>query len=109
MSYMIEGKWIGYRSSQDHVVHRTYGHSKKFADKVLAIGYGIRFTDGTTLELNVVERRRPKKYNEIHGYDDLIRDCADLGVSSVSEVIAGRRKAIMGDSEKNVSELFASF
>lgn len=86
MSYMIEGRWRGYTSSQDCVVHRTYGHSKKFAAMVEALGYAIYFTDGTALLLTVAKRRAPKKYNTVNGYGDLIRRCAYAGVNSVSQL-----------------------
>ena len=83
--YMIEGIWIGYRSSQDHVVHRTYHRKsdKKFVERVKALGHSITFTDGTSLRLTVSEVTH-KTGREIHGYDSLIRDCAYAGVNSVA-------------------------
>lgn len=82
MAFMIEGEWSGYSSSQQRICHRTY-HGKKFAELVKAIGYAIRFTDGTLLILNVKEVPR-RKNDEIHGYDELISKCAYRGVNSVA-------------------------
>lgn len=100
MPFMIEGEWRGYRSSQDHVVHRTFTSNRKWAERVKAIGYGIEFSDGTMLILRVTEfkGRRKSNWREIHGYDALISDCARYGVHSVIAVNAAR------DLEKTARE-----
>lgn len=96
MAYMIEGEWSGYRSEQQHVVHRTFGHKKEFAERVKKIGYGIRFTDGTLLILRVKEySHKPKSLPEIRGYASLIEDCAYAGVDSVDALYAKRKQAEM--------------
>lgn len=83
--FVIEGTWTGYRSSQQRVCHRTVhdGALKKmreWAEKT----HSIRFTDGTSLLLNVRDCKRRECVTEIHGYDSLIRDCFVFGVNSVS-------------------------
>ena len=92
MPWMIEGEWLGYRRNQDRVVHRTFGHDKKFADRVMALGYGIRFSDGTTLRLYVKAYRGRPKAETINGYTSLIKDCAYAGVDSVDALYAKRKE-----------------
>lgn len=85
--FVIEGEWSGYRSSQQRVVHRTvhagsYRQLRAWADKTHAIYY----TDGTALYLSVRDVEPRERVKEIHGYDSLIRDCANAGVTSVMEL-----------------------
>lgn len=82
-SWVIEGEWSGYTSSQRRVVHRVYERSKDFADKVQKLG-SIIYTDGTALYLSVKPHRGRKVEREIHGYDSLIRDCIAKGVNRVA-------------------------
>lgn len=82
MRYVIEGEWLGYRSSQDHIVHREVA-SLKYAQRVMQIGYAITFTDGTSLRLTVRPANPREKVKPINGYGSLIRDCAWYGVNSV--------------------------
>jgi hypothetical protein len=90
---MIEGEWTGYRSSQQRVAHRHYTASKKEAESVESIGYGITYTDGTTLILRVVEVKGRKKLPVIDSYRSLINDCRLAGVSSVQALIDRREAA----------------
>jgi hypothetical protein len=82
--FVIEGVWLGYRSSQDHVVHRqVYPGSRQqlraWADKTFAITY----TDGTRLQLSVRDCKPRERVQEIKGYTSLIEDCARHDVTSV--------------------------
>lgn len=80
----VEGEWSGYTSAQCRVVHRMYC-SDKFAEKIKALGYGIRFTDGTYLILRITKVPRRGK-DVIRSYDDLIYKCINAGVNSVAEL-----------------------
>ncbi len=82
--FVIEGEWLGYRSSQDRIVHRTvhkaaYKALRAWAEKTHAIVY----TDGTRLRLSVRDCKPREKVQEIHGYDSLISACCRHDVSSV--------------------------
>jgi hypothetical protein len=82
--FIIEGEWTGYQASQQRVVHRTVHHGRErdlraWADRTHAITY----TDGTRLLLTVRDANPGERVTEIHGYDDLIRDCARENVTSV--------------------------
>ena len=99
MTYMIEGTWIGYRPGQDRIVHREYSSNAKFVERVRAIGYGIRYTDGTTLILSVTEAPRRGRKPAINGYTSLIRDCASLGVNSVVALAEARKAATLTPGE----------
>ncbi len=81
-TFLIEGQWSGYRSSQQRIVHREYTTNKKLADAVSAM-HAIRYTDGTCLYLTVTNKGRGKRLPEINGYGSLIRKCAHAGVNSV--------------------------
>jgi hypothetical protein len=87
--FVIEGTWLGYRSSQDRVVHRTVHRAaekrlRSWADKTFAITY----TDGTQLQLYVRDCEPRERVKEIHGYDSLIRDCAHNNVNTVAALSA---------------------
>jgi hypothetical protein len=92
--FVIEGEWLGYRSSQDRIVHRTVhpGSFKKlraWAEKT----YGITYTDGTRLALSVRDCKPRERVAEIHGYTSLIQDCAHYDVTSVNGLIAAKESA----------------
>jgi hypothetical protein len=92
--FIIEGEWSGYRSSQQRVVHRTvhkaaYKRLREWAEKAWA----IRYTDGTCLALSVRDCRPRERVKEIHGYDELIRDCAHYGVASVDDLRKAKEAA----------------
>lgn len=91
--YVLEGIWRGYRSSQDHPVHREVirPSQKKFLDW-LRNTFCIRYTDGTTLELHVRPAKPREKVQEINGYRSLIHDCFYHNVSSVSDLLQSRRR-----------------
>lgn len=91
-TWIIEGEWSGYTSSQCRVVHREYTTSRKYADKVSELGF-IQYTDGTTLNLRVRLRTKSdgKRQPVINGYNSLIRDCVYHGTNSV-ESLAEKRK-----------------
>ncbi len=82
MTYLIEGVWSGYTSSQRHVVHRKYTTDEAFAAQVKALHW-ILFTDGTTLDLTVSENNGAVRQREVDGYGSLIRDCVREGVNTV--------------------------
>lgn len=92
MPWMIEGEWSGYTSAQRRVCHRHYTTSRKEVESILAIGYAIRFGDGTCLVLDVKEVKGRKKLPVIDGYGDLIRDCRMAGVGSVDALIKARKE-----------------
>lgn len=98
--WMIEGEWIGYRSSQDRVVHRHYTDRRKEAEGIEALGYGIRFTDGTTLALSVKPHSGRKVKPVINGYSSLIADCRFYKVSSVDGLEAERAKLRAAQAER---------
>ena len=77
--WILEGEWSGYRSSQQHIVHRTIITDPKPFEKLSS----IRYTDGTSLYLSVKPCKPRERVKQIHGYDDLIRKCVNAGVDSV--------------------------
>ena len=92
--FEITGEWLGYRSSQDHVVHREFTKDRTYVAAVEAIGGSITFTDGTRLILAV----RKMDYREVArppilGYSDLIRDCISYKVSSVDALVRVKAQA----------------
>jgi hypothetical protein len=85
--FVIEGKWLGYRSSQDRIVHRQVypATSKKlraWAEKTHAITY----TDGTRLQLTVRDCKPRERVTEIRGYTSLIDECARHDVCRVEDL-----------------------
>jgi hypothetical protein len=91
--FVIEGEWIGYRPSQDHVVHRSvHPHNltrlKQWAENV----HAITFTDGTSLRITVRDCKFREKVQQIHGYDSLIEECFFHGVNSVEALAALRKR-----------------
>jgi len=82
--FMVTGEWLGYTSSQDHIVHREYV-TKKTAGDIRTIGDCIIFTDGTRLRLTITEVRRRKLPN-LNGYGDLIRRCIAEGTNEVAKL-----------------------
>lgn len=87
--FIIEGEWIGYRSSQDRVVHRTvhqgaYKKLRAWAEKTHAIYY----SDGTRLILSVRDCKPRERVKEIRGYTKLINDCAHYDVNTVDALCA---------------------
>ena len=78
----LEATWIGYRSSQDRICHRTFV-PKKFAEQVAQICPMITFSDGTHLRITISDARPSKNKKVIHNYDDLINRCVRYKVSSV--------------------------
>lgn len=87
MTWMIEGEWSGYTSSQRRVVHRHYTTNRKEVESIKAIGYGITYTDGTMLILTVKEHTGRKVLPVKDSYRDLIDKCRWAGVSSVQALI----------------------
>ena len=82
---MIEGTWLGYRSSQDQIIFRAF-YPKKFTDQVSKICPVITFTDGTRLLLTISDAKPSKKRKVIHNYEDLIRRCVTHGVDNVTKL-----------------------
>jgi hypothetical protein len=87
MRYVLEGTWRGYKSSQDAVVHRevVQGNRKSYL-AWLQKTFCIRYTDGTTLELNVRPAKPRERVVEKHGYRSLIDDCFHQNVSAVADL-----------------------
>ncbi|GAG32662.1 unnamed protein product [marine sediment metagenome] len=87
--WMIEGTWSGYTSSQQKIQHREYVSQSKsgnaFVEQVRALGYGIRYTDGTMLVLRIAKVPR-RKLRAMDGYGKLIRECIAQGVTSVADL-----------------------
>lgn len=82
--YIIEGEWLGYRSSQDKIVHRTV-HSAAFK-KLRAWAertHAITYSDGTQLRLTVRDCKPRERVQVISGYTRLIQDCAYYDVDTV--------------------------
>jgi hypothetical protein len=75
--FVIEGEWLGYRTFQDQIVHRTV-HTKarkKLREWCKQNPY-IYYTDGTRLRLTVRDcKPRERVTGIIHGYDYLIEEC----------------------------------
>ena len=84
-TYMIEGEWTGYRSSQQRVVHRHYCNREKVVAFVQKT-YGIRYTDGTMLLLSATPCTGRKRLPVINSYNSLIEDCVHYDVSSVDDL-----------------------
>lgn len=85
--FVLEGIWRGYRSEQDQVVHREViqGNRKRYLtwlDKTFC----IRYTDGTTLELNLRPCNYRERVTEKHSYSSLIWGCFNQNVTSVAEL-----------------------
>ena len=93
MRFIIEGEWTGYTSAQRRVVHRTVHDQRREGElwDWARRGLGIRYTDGTSLDLRVRECTPRERVKEVHGYDSLIRDCARFGVYSVHDVCEAKR------------------
>ncbi len=92
MTWMIEGSWSGHRDGR--ITHRHFTTSRREATSAKDLGYGIRYTDGTTLILTVTQcppykRRLPV----INAYNTLIADCRHYGVNSVDDLIKARAQA----------------
>lgn len=86
-TWMIEGTWSGYTSSQSRVAHREFTTREAFAKEVEKLGV-IRYTDGTCLDLSVSRREgHGKRPPVINGYNTLIRDCISAGVHSVDALL----------------------
>ena len=87
-TWMIEGTWSGYKSSQRRVVHREYTQNIKRAEAISKL-HSIGYTDNTWLYLAVTDatgqhwRKRPPV---IHGYGSLIDQCLDTGKRMVAEL-----------------------
>src|SRR3954465_15480162 len=86
--FVIEGEWLGYRSSQDHIVHvsvhaGTEKRLRAWAEKT----FGITYTDGTRLALTVRDCKPRERVSERRSYMGLIRECANEDVSSVQELL----------------------
>ncbi len=82
--FIIEGTWTGYTSAQQRVVHRqAFPGSRKKLRAWAAKTYGILYTDGTWLLLNVRDCEPRERVVEINGYGSLIADCFHYDVASV--------------------------
>jgi hypothetical protein len=85
--YIIEGTWTGYSSHQQRVVHRTV---HKAAEKKLRAWaektYGVLYTDGTRLLLNVRDCKPRERVEVIAGYSGLIAECMRHDVASVADL-----------------------
>ena len=82
----MEGEWSGYRSGQRRVCHRTIIRKpEKYKDIKF-----IRFTDGTTLDLQIKKCKPRERVKEIHGYDSLIEECLIYSVNSVEALPKGK-------------------
>jgi hypothetical protein len=85
--FVIEGEWLGYRSSMDRVVHRTV-HSvafKRLREWCEKNPY-IHYTDGTRLRLTVRDCKPREHVEQIHGYDELIRCCVAENKTRVEDL-----------------------
>lgn len=90
--FVIEGEWSGYHCGQRRVVHRTvhpgaFERLRAWAEKT----HAIRYTDGTCLSLRVRDCKPRERVEQIHGYDELIQDCAHYDVDSVDGFLAARK------------------
>lgn len=84
MRYILEGKWSGYCSSQQRVVHRTViseRRAKQIGDAQLT---GILYTDGTWLHLCCRPAKPRERVDVMDSYSSLIDKCLRYGVSSVA-------------------------
>lgn len=92
--YIIEGEWIGYRSSQDRIVHRqVYPAARKSLRAWAEKTHCIRYSDGTSLVLSVRDCKPRERVQEIRGYTKLIDDCAYHDVNSVDALQAAEAAA----------------
>lgn len=85
--YVLEANWHGYRSSQDHAVHREVISPKKA--EMMRDLVGVRFTDGTTMYVTVREAKYREKVSPIIGYREVLDSCyynKRKGVVNVMEV-----------------------
>lgn len=82
--FVIEGEWLGYRSSQDRIVHRqVYPANRKMLRAWAERTHAITYTDGTRLLLTVRDCKPRERVAEIRGYTSLIEDCSHYDVCSV--------------------------
>jgi hypothetical protein len=85
--FVIEGKWSGYLSSQQRIVHRrVFPASRKMLRAWAESTHAITYTDGTCLYITVRDCKPLERVQEIKGYDELIDDCVFHNVSSVAEL-----------------------
>ena len=90
-TFIIEGEWSGYTSSQRRVVHRTvHPASRKQLRAWVEKVQSIHYSDGTALWLRVRDAKPREKVQVINGYDNLIRDCQFYDVNSVAALYAKR-------------------
>jgi hypothetical protein len=83
--YIIEGKWSGYTSAQQRVVHRTVTVSTKLADKIKTLE-SIQFTDGTSLYITVREAKYREKVEIKDSYTNLINKCISQNKTKVIDL-----------------------
>ena len=91
--FIIEGTWSGYNSGQRRIVHCTvhtasYKKLRAWAEKTSAIYY----TDGTSLDIAVMDAKPRERVKEICGYVELIADCAYYDVNSVAALQAKQKE-----------------
>lgn len=91
--FVIEGTWLGYRSSQDRVVHRSVHREaerrlRKWAESHHSIGY----SDGTRLILSVRDCKPRERVGQMLGYMKLINDCVHYDVSTVDDLLAAQKE-----------------
>ena len=82
-SYVIEGEWTGYTSSQQRVVHRqvlqlTDQEAKKYKDLRVIV-----YTDGTSLIVSTREKKPREAVQKNDQYGSLIREAVAHGGSRV--------------------------
>lgn len=92
--FVIEGTWLGYRSGQDRIVHRTVHKASEkgiraWAEKT----HSITYTDGTRLLIDVRDCKPRERVEEKRGYARLICDCVFYDASTVQEVIDAQQAA----------------
>lgn len=91
-SLVVEGTWLGYRSSQDRIVYRELISDRKLIEW-LESTYSIVFSDGTSLRLNVRLRKPRERIERLSGYSELVQDCFYYNVSSVDALVAAQKES----------------
>lgn len=81
--YVLEGEWTGYTSAQRRVVHCEIIRSEARADRLRKL-HAIRYTDGTSLILDLRPLEPRERPTEIHGYSSLIREAEAKGTAIVA-------------------------
>lgn len=76
--HIVECVWSGYRASQSRPCHRMVETSPRKINALKQVST-IRFTDGTTMSVDVRECVPREKVQTINGYSSLLNEIVSKG------------------------------